>query len=240
MGEPGNDTPDRHLPMIVRTLPLGHMSNLVYLIEDSASRRVAVVDPAWDVGAILDHADDSHITDILVSHWHDDHVNAVDELASRTGARIHLLETEAQYWRVSRSTLVLHNDGDRIALGTSTIGVLQTPGHSPGSACFHVGEALFTGDTLFMYGCGRCDLSGGDPQALYHSLQRLVDTFAPATTVYPGHDYADIAQSSLKEQIDHNPFLHQTCVDSFVAFRNEHNNHRHPPYRPVVRGDPAW
>lgn len=240
MGESGNVASDQHMPITIRALTLGDMSNFVYLVEDASSRRVAVVDPAWDIEAIVDHAGASPITDILVSHWHDDHVNAVDELVARTGARIHLLETEARYWRVSRSALVLHNDGDYITLGDSHIGVLHTPGHSPGSACFHVGDALFTGDTLFMYGCGRCDLPGGDPQALYRSLQRLVDTFAPDTTVYPGHNYAHIAHSSLKEQIDHNPFLHQACVDTFVAFRNEHNNHRHPPYRPVARGKPAW
>ncbi|MGD2054993.1 MAG: MBL fold metallo-hydrolase, partial [Gammaproteobacteria bacterium] len=137
------------LPMKVRRLLLGEMNNFVYLIEDTATRRVAVVDPAWDVPAILAQAGTANITDILVSHWHHDHVNGVEELVAHTGARVHLLEQEAMFYHVDMPTLVRHLDGDLITLGHTGIYVVHTPGHSPGSACYHSDNALFTGDTLF-------------------------------------------------------------------------------------------
>jgi hypothetical protein len=58
--------------------------------------------------------------------------------------------------------------------------------------------------------------------------------------IYPGHDYAQKTATTLDEQRRLNPFLHQDSVDDFVAFRAEHNAHRQPPYRPVLRGEPAW
>lgn len=228
------------MKMKIKSLQLGDMQNLVYLIEDPGTPRAAVVDPAWDVAAILEAAGDADITDVLVTHWHEDHMNGVDELVEATGARVHLLAAEADYWSVDSDTLVRHSDGDCVRLGDITIRILHTPGHSPGSACFHADGTLFTGDTLFVYGCGRCDLPGGDARAMHHSLRRLLDCLPMDTVLYPGHDYADKAVTTLAEQMLLNPFLHRESPEDFVAFRNEHNNHRHPPYQPVMRGMPAW
>lgn len=228
------------MTMKIQSLQLGDMQNLVYLIEAPDTARAAVVDPAWDVAAILDAAGDADITDVLVTHWHEDHMNGVDELVEATGAHVHLLAAEADYWGVDKETLVRHRDGDCVQLGGIAIRILHTPGHSPGSACFHADGTLFTGDTLFVYGCGRCDLPGGDARAMHNSLRRLVDCVPMDTVLYPGHDYADKAVTTLAEQILLNPFLHRESPGDFVAFRNEHNKHRHPPYQPVMRGMPAW
>jgi glyoxylase-like metal-dependent hydrolase (beta-lactamase superfamily II) len=233
--------PANSTDMNVQTLQLGDMKNLVNLIEDAVTRRIAVIDPAWDVQAILIAAGNAVISDILVSHWHDDHTNGINELVAATGAKVHLLQQEADFWNVKEDTPAsLHTDGNTVQLGSLNIQLLHTPGHSPGSACFYTGDSLFTGDTLFFYGCGRCDLPGGDARAMYHSLQRLVTTLADSTTLYPGHDYADIRVSNLAEQKQFNPFLHHDNADAFIDFRNKHNNHRHPPYQPVRRGEPAW
>lgn len=223
----------------VRSLQLGGMQNLVYLIEDLEAQRTAVVDPAWDAAAIRDAAGDALITDILISHWHEDHTNAVDEVVEATGARVHALGIEVDYWEV-KTPLVRHIDGDIVTLGDTEIQILHTPGHSPGSACFLTDGALFTGDTLFVYGCGRCDLPGSDAAALYRSLRMLQERVPPDTLVYPGHHYSDQKVTTLEEQMRANPFLHQDSAEAFVAFRAEHNKHRHPPYRPVPRGEPAW
>lgn len=227
-------------PLRVRSLKLGDMDNLVYLIEDPASRRVAVLDPAWDADAVLEEAGDEVITDILVSHWHDDHVNAIADLLAATDASVHMLQREVEYWDAAPRRLVRHRDGDRIHLGELDIQIVHSPGHSPGSACFYVEDALFSGDTLFVYGCGRCDLPGGDAAMPYDSLQRLLTSFPCETRLFPGHDYADKPISTLGEQCQLNPFLHQDSAAAFVAFRAEHNKHRHPPYSPVPRGQPAW
>ena len=226
--------------MNIRVLQLGGMRNFVYVLQDSDTRRSAVIDPAWDVPAILATAGPAPITDILVTHWHEDHTNGVVELQEATGARVHALACETAYWGITLPAVVGHGDGDSIAIGGTEIRMLHTPGHSPGSVCLYADGKLFTGDTLFIYGCGRCDLPGGDAAAMYYSLQHLLDTFAPDTVVCPGHDYGIKPVSTLAEQRRSNPFLQQRSVDDFVAFRAEHNRHRQPPYRPVAPGESAW
>lgn len=226
--------------LTVHSLLLGDMQNLVYLIEDPQAQHMAVVDPGWDVAAICTAAGEAAITDILVTHWHDDHTNGIAELVEATAARVHILQVEAHFWGIESAPFVCHADGDRIRLGNIDIQVLHTPGHSPGSACFLADGALFSGDTLFIFGCGRCDLPGGDAQAMFHTLRRLQERLPPDTVLYPGHDYAEKQVSTLGEQTRLNPFLHQDTIEAFVAFRNEHNDHRHPPYQPVSRGAPAW
>lgn len=228
------------VPLNVRALQLGGMHNLVYVLEDSDTQRSAVIDPAWDVPAILAATGPGRITDILVTHWHEDHTNGVHELQEATGARVHALACETAYWDITLPGVVGHVDGDSIDIGRTALRMLHTPGHSPGSVCLYADGSVFTGDTLFVYGCGRCDLPGGDAAAMYHSLQRLLNALPPDTVVYPGHDYAIEPVSTLGEQHRLNPFLHPRTVDDFVAFRAEHNLHRQPPYRPVLRGEPAW
>ncbi|MBK1705869.1 MBL fold metallo-hydrolase [Halochromatium glycolicum] len=253
----------------VRMLQLGPMQNLVYLIGDRASSRAAVVDPAWDATAILHRLAEAelHLTDVLITHGHDDHVNALAALLGRTalpGHRpvIHVLAEEADFWRRAVSSAISapvpedrqseiwasppppqlhrHHDGDRIRLGATEITCLATPGHSPGGACYRLPGQLITGDTLFVYGCGRCDLPGGDPERMFQSLQRLKAEIPDQTALLPGHHYAASASSTMGEQRRANPFLHFDDAEAFCAFRAEHNNHRHPPYKPVPRGWSAW
>ena len=70
---------------------------------------------------------------------------------------------------------------------------LHTPGHTPGSQCFLIGDRLVAGDTLFVQGCGRVDLPGGDPEAMYHTLTGKLAKLPPDTVLYPGHHYGPTA-----------------------------------------------
>ena len=96
---------------------------------------------------------------------------------------------------ISRATgldagdIVAHESGDRVAVGAIEVELLHTPGHTPGSQCFLVDGMLVAGDTLFLEGCGRTDLPGSDPAAMYESLQRLA-SLPDSTVVYPGHRYS--------------------------------------------------
>lgn len=120
--------PANSTDMNVQTLQLGDMKNLVYLIEDAVTRRIAVIDPAWDVQAILIAAGNAVISDILVSHWHDDHTNGINELVAATGAKVHLLQQEADFWNVKEDTpACLHTDGNTVQLGSLNIQLLHTP-----------------------------------------------------------------------------------------------------------------
>jgi glyoxylase-like metal-dependent hydrolase (beta-lactamase superfamily II) len=224
----------------IHALELGPMENFVYLIEDRASGRAAVVDPAWEVPEVLALArrHGVTITDILLTHSHYDHINGIEDVLSTCDAQLHLLKAEAKFWGAELALPTLHHGGDRIALGDTEIAVLHTPGHTPGSACYRIDDRLISGDTLFVFGCGRCDLRGGDPEQMYHTLKDLQQGLPDSTLVLPGHNYAERETSTLGEQKAGNPFMHFDDVDRFVRYRmHYHDSHRHSPYGPVHRGE---
>ncbi len=224
----------------ITALELGPMENFVYLIEDRASQRAAVVDPAWEVQQIMDLAERRgvRITDILLTHSHHDHINGIDEVLQDNDAQIHLLKPEARFWGSCLDIPTLHHGGDRISLGETEIEVLHTPGHTPGSACYRISDQLITGDTLFVFGCGRCDLRGGDPEQMFHTLKDMQRNLPENTLILPGHNYAEKSSSSLKEQIEGNPFLHFEDVNRFTRYRMHfHDQHRSEPYGPIAPGE---
>ncbi|CAK0743666.1 hydroxyacylglutathione hydrolase [Gammaproteobacteria bacterium] len=190
-------------------LELGPMENFVYLIQDHATNQVAVVDPGWEPEKILALAQDLGvtITDILLTHSHFDHIGGLDALLEATQARLHLSESEARFWGKYRDLPTLHQEGDIISLGQTPIKVLHTPGHTPGSVCYHLDVHLLTGDTLFVLGCGRCDLPGGDPKEMRRTLRRLGE-LPGETIVHPGHNYGREPFSTMAEQLVDNPSMH--------------------------------
>ena len=230
------------LPYRIHRQELGPMENFVYLIEDVGSRRAAVVDPAWDPDAILRQAreQDVEISDILLTHSHHDHINGIEAILEyNSSARLHLLKPGAEFWGRDLEQPQLHHGGDRFMLGDTEIRLLHTPGHTPGSTCFHMpaGDDLITGDTLFVFGCGRCDLHGGDPEQMFHTLKGLREGLPEHTCIHPGHNYAEKPESTLAEEEEGNPFMHFEAVDDFVHYRmHEHDRVRSQPYHPVPRG----
>ncbi|HID48914.1 MAG TPA: MBL fold metallo-hydrolase [Chromatiales bacterium] len=216
----------------IDALELGPMENFIYLITDRRTGRAAVVDPAWDVPEILRLAKEKGvaITDILLTHSHHDHINGIEQLLREYDARLHLLKPEAEFWGRQLELPTLHHGGDIITLGNTDIQVLHTPGHTPGSACFLLDDYLIAGDTLFVWGCGRCDLAGGDPEIMYDTLRKLAALPGNIITL-PGHNYSDRPTATIEEQREGNPFLHFHDKDQFVEYRMRlHDKIRHEPY----------
>lgn len=214
------------------------MENFVYVIEDHATGRAAVVDPAWEVNEIIRLAQKKNLTisDILLTHSHYDHVNGIEELLSAYDAQIHLLNAEAKFWGHEITQASLHHGGDQLEVGHTKIDILHTPGHTPGSACYLVDGNLIAGDTLFVFGCGRCDLQGGDPEAMFTTLKNLQQGLPAETVLLPGHNYAEKTTSSIAEQIEGNPFMHFDACSDFIHYRmHEHDRMRHAPYGPVLK-----
>lgn len=220
----------------IHALELGRMGNFIYVIHDHASDRAAVVDPAWDVPTILAVTERRglRITDILLTHSHFDHINGVEALLNYSDAQLHLLRAEAAFWDRYTDLPTLHDGGDRIQLGATGIEILHTPGHTPGSACYRLGDQVLTGDTLFVFGCGRCDLRGGDPELMYQSLQHLRERLPDHTIIRPGHNYGITPTTTMAEQLAGNPFLHFANAPGFVEYRM-HLHDREEPYRPEFR-----
>ncbi len=222
----------------IDSLKLGPMENFIYLIHDHDSQRTAVVDPAWEPQRIVERARELGvtITDILLTHSHHDHINGIEAVLDQYDAPIHLLKEEARFWGADIGRPVLHHGGDTLMLGSTPIRILHTPGHTPGSACFHVGDRLIAGDTLFVYGCGRCDLRGGDPNQMFDTLRKLRADLPPDTVILPGHDYAVSPVSSLAEQEQGNPFMLIDDRQDFIEYRMHlHDRCRHEPYGPEDR-----
>ncbi len=212
------------------------MNNFIYLIEDMSSKRAAIVDPAWDVPRMLKLAEKHGvtITDILLTHSHHDHINGVNNVLDKYDAELHLLNIEAEFWGAELGKPSLHHGGDTIQLGETEIEMLHTPGHTPGSVCYLVDDQLITGDTMFVFGCGRCDLTGGDPEIMFSTLRHLKEILPGSTVIHPGHDYAVTVTATMKEQVEGNPFMHFDKRDDFVEFRQHvHSRIRSTPYAAV-------
>ena len=223
----------------IHSMELGPMENFVYLIHDHASDTAAIVDPAWEVNEVLDLADSKgiKITDILLTHSHHDHINGLQQTLEHSDAKVHLLKPEAKFWGANLSKPELHHGADQIKIGDSLINILHTPGHTPGSACYQVGNDLIAGDTLFVFGCGRCDLAGGDPEEMFQTLKRMKTELPASTVLHPGHNYAPQSPTSTMEiQCQGNPFLHFDEVSDFVKYRmHVHDKIRHTPYAAVSK-----
>jgi len=225
-------------PFSITALELGPMENFVYLIEDKATGRAAVVDPAWDVPQVLSLAKQNgvKITDILLTHSHHDHINGIEELLNHANAEVHLLKPEYEFWQHELDRPSLHHGGDELRLGDTRITIHHTPGHTPGSACYQLGNEIITGDTLFVFGCGRCDLSGGSPQDMYVTLKNMKERLPQDMLIHPGHNYSVKKTSTLAEQVEGNPFMHYEDEESFIHYRMQvHDKTRDEPYAAVSR-----
>ena len=191
------------------------MVNFVYLIGDRQTKECMVVDPAYAIVDILEivDQDEMKLTGVLATHYHPDHVGGsmmgvkiqgVADLLEKCQVPIHINKHETKW--VARTTglnendLVQHEGGDKVSVGDVSITFVHTPGHTPGSQCFLVEQRLVAGDTLFLDGCGRTDLPGGNPGDLYTSLQTLASLPA-ATIVCPGHQYSALPSANLGDVV---------------------------------------
>ena len=223
----------RESDLYFHQLPVGEMANLAYLLGSRATRECLVVDPAWEVDALLDRAeaDGMRVVGALVTHYHPDHVGGqvfghriegVARLLERQPVPLHVNEREAEGTRrvtgAAESDVVRHAGGDALCLGSVRVRLLHTPGHTPGSQCFLLDGRLVSGDTLFIGSCGRCDLPGSSPEQLYESLTQKLMKLDEATAVFPGHHYAPPeTQTTIAAEKRHNPFFNFPTKSAFLA-----------------------
>ena len=200
---------------VARSDPLARqMVNFIYLVGDRETGEAVVIDPAYDIPGILAVlADDGmRLTGALVTHYHPDHVGGsmmgytiagVEELLASSPVPIHVQADESNGVRrvtgASSTDLVEHTSGDVVSVGQIPIELIHTPGHTPGSQCFYVADRLVSGDTLFLEGCGRTDLPGGDPAALYESLTTKLAQVPDHALLFPGHLYSAEPSATMGE-----------------------------------------
>jgi glyoxylase-like metal-dependent hydrolase (beta-lactamase superfamily II) len=209
------------------------MVNFVYAIGDREQGKAVLVDPAYGVRELVDvvKADGLELTGALATHWHPDHVGGdlmgygiegVRELLELDDAvPVHVQREEA--WGVKRVTgasdsdLVQHDSGDVVHVGDIPITLVHTPGHTPGSQCFLVEGMLVAGDTLFLEGCGRTDLPGGDAAAMYESLTQRLAHVPDDTVLYPGHLYSPEPSATMGETRARNYVFRPRTLDQWLT-----------------------
>ncbi|MBU1106425.1 MAG: MBL fold metallo-hydrolase [Candidatus Riflebacteria bacterium] len=203
--------------MIFEQLNLGNMQNFSYLFADSLTHEGFIIDPAFDHVVIMEAVKrlKINLTRIILTHHHFDHINAANPIKSQTGAEIICHRETAPLLHGGASYDRLIDDNYSFTTGNSKIVCLHTPGHAPGSLCLIVSDKwLITGDTLFINDCGRADLAGSSPKALFESLQRL-KALPDHLIVCPGHNYGPAPTRILGKEKQLNPTLLAKNIEEF-------------------------
>lgn len=195
-------------------------SSLTHLVFDPATRDAVVIDPVLDyepVGSRIFaeslapviarlRRDDLRLHFILETHAHADHLSGAQLLRREfPGARVAIGAGIVELQRIFSEMFALGDavpvdgrqfdhliaDREQLRAGSLTVAAIATPGHTPSCLSYHIGDAVFTGDALFMpdHGTGRCDFPGGDARALHRSVHTRLFTLPDDTRVLVGHDY---------------------------------------------------
>ena len=203
--------------MFLRQFKEGPTANMSYIIADAGSGKGVVIDPAGEVGRIIQtiESEGLRIEYILNTHSHPDHTSGNRRLAAETGAKI------AVHRLASVKKDLALDDGATIRIGPLELKVLYTPGHTRDSVCFLVDRKLFTGDTLFVGECGRADMPGGDAGAMYDSLFNKLLKLPDDVEIYPGHDYGPRPTSTIGQERRTNYTLEPRSREDFIEFMAE-------------------
>lgn len=212
--------------MILRQLFDQTSWTYTYLLADEDTREAVIIDPVVErVGRDMALLDELRLKLLYTmdTHVHADHVTASGELRERTGAQ----SVVSARNNVGCVDLAV-DDGDTIRFGKYEIEVLATPGHTSGCVSFVLRDGdttiAFTGDALFIRGCGRTDFQAGDSRSLYNSVREKLFTLPENTVVCPGHDYRGHTRSSVAEERAHNPRLKDgVSEDEFVEIMSNLN-----------------
>jgi glyoxylase-like metal-dependent hydrolase (beta-lactamase superfamily II) len=210
--------------MFVKQIEVGQMAVFAYIVGCKITKEALVIDPAGECDRIFKEATEKgySIKYILNTHSHIDHVMGNKWMHELTNAQI-IIHDKESYSLVNQSPQMMSmfgaepsppaditvSDGDTIAIGETSLKVLHTPGHSPGSISLYHKGIVFTGDTLFVGGVGRTDLAGGSSEILVSSIRNKLFTLPDETIVAPGHNYGDTPKSTIGREKMYNPYVGQ-------------------------------
>jgi glyoxylase-like metal-dependent hydrolase (beta-lactamase superfamily II) len=215
----------------MRQVLMGPMANFVYLVGDLDKREAMIVDPAWDVPALLKILDEDgmKLTGALVTHYHPDHIGGdlmghqipgVPELLAERPVKIYMNKEEVPWVKrvlgLESSDFAPVDGESTVNVGDVPVRIIHTPGHTPGSQCFLAGNSLISGDTLFIGSCGRVDLPGSNPEDLYYSLNQKLRALPDDTVLYPGHNYSSESSSTLGREKNTNAFMRFDSLREFL------------------------
>ncbi len=195
-----------------------HSDNFTYLIADEKTKEAAVVDSSYNADEIIKilKTQNLRLKYVINTHGHSDHTAGNTELKSIFGAKIvtHKLSKVNCDVRVE--------DGDVIEVGSISLKIIYTPGHTIDSICILVdNQKLLTGDTLFVGECGRTDMPGGSSNSMYDSLFNKILKLEDNIEVYPGHDYGSTPASTIGRERTSNYTLQHRTLQDFIEFMSQ-------------------
>jgi len=242
-------------PIEIKTFFDARTWTLTYVVWDPATRDAIIIDPVLDfdpangrvwresVGQVLSFLAENALNARLVleTHAHADHLTGAAELKTRLkvpvgiGAQITAVQAifspvfnhGPDVARDGSQFDLLIQDGQILEAGSLRVTAIHTPGHTPACMSYLLGDALFTGDALFLpdYGVGRCDFPGGSAETLYTSVHDRLYALPEGTRVFVGHDYQPGGrelrwQTTIGASREHNVQLRaETSREDFVRFR---------------------
>jgi hydroxyacylglutathione hydrolase len=203
--------------VLLEQFQVGPYQNFTYLVADGEGGTGVVIDASFGIDPVLEAIDarSVKVRYILTTHSHQDHYAGNGEVRARTGAKV-----------VAHRSAPLEQDvsvqeGDRFEAGRLRFEVVHTPGHTPDSVLYVFEGHVATGDTLFVGECGRTDLPGGDPSAMYDSLLQRVVALDDGLVVLPGHDYGVTPTSTIGREKRENYCLQPRTRAEFIRFLQE-------------------
>ena len=193
--------------MQIKKFQGGYDSNFAYLIIEG--KECALIDPSVPSNEVLDYINENNLQlkFVVVMHGHFDHT-------------VELQKYGCESYGHSLLKIKINNnieDGDILSLSSLRFKVIYTPGHTQDAICILIENNLFTSDTLFVEGCGRTDLEGGNTEQLWESLEKLKQ-LPDNTIIYPGHDYGSTKTSTIGKEKENNRFFNKT-KEEFLAIR---------------------
>ena len=164
---------------------MGPYDNNVYLLADVKAREALLIDAANEAPRILKELEGLHVSTILTTHGHADHVQALTAVRGSTGARFACHPDDEKMMPIPADHRV--GDGEVFRFGDRELRAVHTPGHTPGSTCFTIDDLLFSGDTLFPGGPGNTSGPGASFPTIIQSIRRSLFTLPDETRILPGH-----------------------------------------------------
>lgn len=173
------------MPIVLQTREVGPWPMNTYLLICEETRKGVVVDPGADPDAIFNLAKDTTISKILITHGHPDHIHALDEIKGRTNALVYVNDLDANKFGIQYDIPLM--DEGIIAFGESKLRAIFTPGHTPGSTSFDLGDGrIIVGDTIFVGGPGHTS-TPDEFLTTMHTMQHIVFSWSDETVFFPGH-----------------------------------------------------
>jgi hydroxyacylglutathione hydrolase len=195
-----------------------HSDNFTYMIADEKTKEAAIVDSSYNAEEIIKilKTQNLRLKYVINTHGHSDHTAGNTELKSIFGAKLvahKLSKVNCDIWV---------EDGDVIKIGSISLKIIYTPGHTVDSICILVdNQKLLTGDTLFVGECGRTDMPGGNSKSMYDSLFNKILKIEDSIEVYPGHDYGSTQTSTIGRERTSNYTLQPRTVKDFIEFMSQ-------------------